>query len=503
MITIHKKFALLFIFILSLSSCDSLLDLEAENNFSLDDLSTTENIERAMSGAYYSLGGFSDGFSGGELYGGDFILISELISKRSDVAWLVSSGGADHEAFFNHDILRTNPIVEANWVRAYEVINLVNNILANLDNIDDTTVRNRVNGEALAIRGFLYFELVKLWAPQYSSANQTEPAIPLITNPVSSIDEVQVPSKATVGQIYSRVEDDLTTASSLLEAFGTNGVNISYYACQAFLARVSMQKNDFISALNYANNIINASEFTLLNNPLDAFNNLSNSPEDIFAIQQTLANNAGDRTTGVGITTYVSALTESGFGVLGIIDTHLFERSPNFTSPSFYQNDKRVQINLNTDESTTSNVINTAFYRNPVNTGLLASSKYIRADHVIPIIRLAEIYLIRAEALYELNPGTVNSDALADLNMIRSRAGIETLQSSDFIEAENFYDSISFERKRELLFEGHLLHDLRRTRMFKNDPEIVIGIERFGSNPLDSDLLLPIPQSETDASGLN
>ncbi len=503
MTTIYKKLAVLFIFVLSLSSCDSLLDLDAENNFSLEDLRTTENIERALSGAYYSLGGFSDGFSGGELYGGDFTLISELISKRSDIAWLVSSGGADHEAFINHDILRTNPIVEANWVRAYEVINLVNNILANLDNIDDATVKNRINGEALAIRGALYFELVKLWGPQYSTGNQSELAIPLITESVTSIDQVQDPVKATVGQIYTRVEDDLTAASALLESFGKNGVNLSYFACQGFLARVSMQKNDFTAAFNYANNILMANEFTLLNNPLDAFNNLSNSPEDIFAIQQTLANNAGDRTTGVGLTTYVSALTESGFGVLGIIDTHLFERSPNFTSPSFYSNDNRSQINLATDESTTSDLITTGFYRNPVNTGLLASSKYIRADHVIPVIRLAEIYLIRAEALYELNPTTINADALADLNVIRERAGIETLQTSDFMDADGFYDSISFERKRELLFEGHLLHDLRRTRMFKADPEIVIGIERFGANPLNSDLILPIPQSETDASGLN
>ncbi|MGB3468940.1 MAG: RagB/SusD family nutrient uptake outer membrane protein, partial [Cyclobacteriaceae bacterium] len=163
---LYRKLSFAILFVFSLSSCDSLLDLDAENNFTLDDLSTTENIERALSGAYYNLGGISDGFSGGELYGGDFILISELISKRSDIAWLVSSGGADHEGFVNHNILRTNPIVEANWVRSYETINVVNNILANLDNIEDTATRNRINGEALAIRGILYFEMLRLWAPQ-------------------------------------------------------------------------------------------------------------------------------------------------------------------------------------------------------------------------------------------------------------------------------------------------------------------------------------------------
>jgi len=503
MTTSYKNLAILLVFVSSLLSCDSLLDPEVDNNFSLEDFQNAESIEMALTGAYYNLGGFSDGFSGGELYGGDFLLMSELISKRSDVAWLVSSGGADHEGFINHDILKTNPIVEANWVRAYEVINLVNNILENLDNIEDNTLRNRINGEALAIRGILYFEMVRLWGPQYSASNASELAIPLITESVTSISDVKTPTKATVGNIYIQIESDLTTASSLLESFGKNGVNISYFACQAFLARVSIQMNDFSSALIYANTIINANEFTLLNSPLDAFNNLSNSPEDIFAIQQTLANNAGDRTTGVGITTYMSALTESGFGVMGIIDTHLYQKSPNFTSPSFSEDDERVQINLNVDESTTSASINTAFYRNPVNTGLLANSKYIRADHVIPIVRLAEIYLIRAEALYELNPSVVNTLALEDLNVVRNRAGLQSLLSTDFITSDNFYDSIAFERKRELFMEGHLLHDLRRTRIFKNDPEIVIGIERFGANPLDSELILPIPQSETDASGLD
>ena len=89
------------------------------------------------------------------------------------------------------------------------------------------------------------------------------------------------------------------------------------------------------------------------------------------------------------------------------------------------------------------------------------------------------------------------------MKSVTLRAGIPALNVTDFSSPEALYDSIFAERKRELLFEGHLLHDLRRTRMFKDDPEIVIGIRNFGRNPLDSDLLLPVPQSETDASGLN
>lgn len=498
MITSIKKISILVLFLCGITACDSLLDPEVDNNFSLNDFSNTENIQRALTGAYFNLGGFE----GGELYGGDFILITELISKRSDIGWLVSAGGADHEGFVNHDILKTNPIVEANWVRAYEVINTVNNILDNLDNISDAEDRNRINGEALAIRGILNFEMVRLWAPQYGPASATTPGTPILLNPVTSIEDIQVPERSTVEEVYNQSISDLSAASALLEPFGQNGVNISYYACEAFLARIRMQQNDFASALTHANNILNDNAYTLLNSPLDAFNNLSNSPEDIFAIQQTLANNAGDRSTGIGLTTYMSALEESGFGVFGIIDTHLFETSANFTNAGFARSDLRVQADLSTTTGTTSDQISTAFYRNPVNTGFLASSKYLRADHVIPVVRLAEIHLIRAESIYETNPGTISATALSDLNAIRTRAGLEALDVIDFASAENFYDSIVAERKRELFLEGHLLHDLRRTRQFKNDPEIVIGIKTFGANPLDTDLILPVPQSETDASGL-
>ena len=121
---------------------------------------------------------------------------------------------------------------------------------------------------------------------------------------------------------------------------------------------------------------------------------------------------------------------------------------------------------------------------------------------MIPVVRLAEIHLIRAESIYETNPGAISATALADLNTIRARAGLNELQVADFMTAESFYDSIMIERRRELFLEGHLLHDLRRTRQFKGDPEIVIGIKIFGENPLDEDLILPVPQSETDASGL-
>ena len=122
-----------------------------------------------------------------------------------------------------------------------------------------------------------------------------------------------------------------------------------------------------------------------------------------------------------------------------------------------------------------------------MNTSLLSSSKFIAADRVIPKIRLAEIYLSRAEILYEQDIKAVNPIALSDLNVVRNRAGLPSLVETDFFNSFAFYDSLILERKRELIYEGVLFHDLKRWK--SKIGQTVATAPKF---------ILPIPQSETD-----
>ena len=420
---------ILTIFILLASGCSEILDIEADGTISGDLLTNDETIEESLIGAYYSLGGIADGISGGELLGGDFIVIPTLMAHAQGMEIFWSSVQApDYANFIDKDIITTNIRVAENWKRAYEVINAVNNILLNINNVSDAN-KDRIQGEALAIRGVLYFEMVRLWAPQYDApgVNPTSDlAIPILTEPIVTVDQIETPTLSTIDQVYNQAEDDLIAASTLLMPLGKNGIRLNYYTCQAYLARLSLQKGEFTDARTYADNVIESGEFTLTSTPMAAFNNTSNSSEDIFAIQQTLANNTGDRSSGSGITTFYSSLLESGLGVLGILRFSL-NTSFLINSPKFNSNDLRGTVDLTADSSTTSNQITTAFYRNVYNTALISSAKVIRADNVLPVVRLSEMYLTRAEASFESLGSVVTQEAVDDLNMIRSRAGISTL----------------------------------------------------------------------------
>lgn len=497
-----RIYTLLLLTLLAGSACEKLLDIQPEGTISGSVLTDATSIQQALNGAYYNLGGIHNGASGGELLGGDFIVIPMLLGHLGgqEITWESVLAGGYVQFANSEEVSALNDRVAANWLRAYETLSMVNDILANVSKIADNNIRNRVEGEALAMRGVLYFEMVRLWAPQYADDTQNSPALPLLTEPVLSVADIGVEPFATVGQVYTQAQTDLEQASVLLQPFGKNGTGLSYYACQAWLCRLHMQKNDYPAAVTAANNVINGNTYQLTGSALDAFNNPSNSTEDIFAIQQTLANNAGDRSAGNGITAFYSSLNESGLGVLGVLST-AFSSPFLVNQPDFEDEDVRGSFQTGVTATTPVSSITAAFYRNQINNldELWSSSKYLRGDHVIPVIRLAEVHLNRAEALFESNPDVINPTALTDLNATRTRAGLSALQATDFADALAFYDALVLERKRELFLEGHLLHDLKRRRSYLEDEDIFVGSLFNRIDPLT--LTLPVPQAERNVRG--
>lgn len=483
---------------LHISSCEQLLDIEEEGQITGNVLSDTESIEKALTGAYYNLGGTNDGGAGGELFGGDFILIPTLFAHLPGQEYIwTSSQATDYLVFTerngnpNVKIIANNARVQANWVRAYETLNQVNSILTNLQNISDANDRNRIEGECLAIRGMLYFEMVRLWGPDYQIGSNV-PAIPLILDPFTEIADIQTPTLATVAAVYNQVELDLEEASSLLEPFGKNGSRLNQATCEAYLARLSLHKQDFSAAYDHADKVISSNLYSLMPEPYLVFNNVNNSTEDIFAIQQSLNNNSGDRTSGTGIVSFMSSLTASGIGQFAIIASAL-NNDFLLNSPIFNIGDRRAGFITSADASTTTSDLGPALlYNNIANNdaSILSSAKYTSAANVIPVVRLAELYLTRAEAVYQTSG--VTQAVIDDLNTIRSRAGIPTVDLADFAgNPTAFMDSVKLEKKREFIYEGQLLHDLRRW-------QDLIGNQFQREDPLDNEFLFDIPQSERD-----
>lgn len=492
--TIYKSI-ILSIPVLFILGCNDLLDVEAENSLSGNVFVTDQNFEDALNGAYVNLGGIYDGVDGGELYGGGFQLMGTLLSRqKNSLFFWRSSEAPNYQDFMDKDVLDINLTVESNWRRAYETINIVNGILTNISNMDNASLKARVEGEALAIRGLLYFELVRFWGPQYETSTLGDLAVPILLEPVNDVNDLPDLTRATVNNVYTRAITDLEDAEALLAGVALDRSRINVDVCRAFLARIAMQQNDFNTALGYLNQIVPS--YNLTTSAMGAFNNTSVSTEDVFVIQQNTESTAGNAATRSGLVAHLSSIPGVGFAAMNINYEVLLSKIAQ-NSPKFYPADDRyvLQNDLEVTSSLSDIQPSASFYNDVINTTTVSTAKFLRTDANIPVIRLAELLLSRAEATLEDGgyASPVTGTALSDLNTVRTRAGLTALL--DTLTADEFYDSLIVERNRELIFEGVYFHDLKR---WEANGRRLFSIDVF--SPLDPALILPIPQAECDAS---
>ncbi|MEJ0030084.1 MAG: RagB/SusD family nutrient uptake outer membrane protein [Bacteroidota bacterium] len=145
---------------------------------------------------------------------------------------------------------------------------------------------------ALFIRGSVYFELVRFFGQPYSSGStNTNLAVPLVLKPTNAITDESYPTRATVEQIYQQVIADLTRAESLMLEYAEsddgseNDPYATHGAAAAILSRVYLGMGDFANARDAADRVIASGNYSLTDTYEEAFNNASNSTEDIFAMQ--------------------------------------------------------------------------------------------------------------------------------------------------------------------------------------------------------------------------
>jgi len=429
-------------------ACSDELEIDPQQAISTTTVfSSDANVKRALLGAYDGLSGYNANLnipSAGVMLGGDMQIISELMASGGEITWVGTFNF--YREIFGKLIPTNNPIVRDNWTGGYYTINICNNILAALALVNEED-RNRIEGETLFIRGTAYFELVKLFAKPYSAGNTTTNlGVPIVLTGTTTITEESEVPRATVEQVYQRVIEDLTDAESLLPE--SNGVFANKVAAAAMLSRVYLQQEDFVGARDAANRAIEYNQFQLTGTFAEAFNNTSNSVEDVFAFQVSAQD--GDN------------------------NMQLF-----WSIPAYGARDGDVEVNqehlaLYDDEDDRLAL----FY---LGAGAVRSGKWRDQFTVLPVIRLAEMYLTRAEANVRLGT-SVGDSPLNDINLIRQRVSLPELTMVTL-------DDILRERKLELAHEGQGLHDLKRLRA---------PVE--GLNYNDNRLVLPIPQREINAN---
>ncbi|MCL2739037.1 MAG: RagB/SusD family nutrient uptake outer membrane protein, partial [Bacteroidales bacterium] len=152
------------------------------------------------------------------------------------------------------------------FAACYVIIYAANEILARVDNIDGTDAeKQKIKGEALALRGLMHFELVRLFSQAYAG-NENDPlGIAYKTNP----DIYELPARETLRTTYDMIIDDLLSACSLLTPANTAGhapYRIDHWSAKAILARVYMAQLDYAKARPLLADIINNSGYTILSN---------------------------------------------------------------------------------------------------------------------------------------------------------------------------------------------------------------------------------------------
>ncbi len=420
------------------AACDQLLDLEPYQSISEDiTLESDLNVKKVLNGAYTQ-------FDDPSIYGGCILRNAELLGAGGECLWTGTYTGP--RQIFNKQMNASNEDAANQWLDSYEVINIANNVLSALSVVDEKD-RERVEGEALFLRSLMFFDLVRFYAQQYKiGETNTQYGIPLVLKPTRGIDEQSFVGRSTVEEVYNQVITDLGTAALKLPE--NNGVYASKGAANALLARVYLQKGDYANARDAASMVIESGKYKLMPTYEEVFNNDDNTSEDIFATQIT----SQDRMSSM--TEFFSVPEFGGRdGDVEILEAHL-----NLYSPG----DQRREL----------------FFEG---NGGMRSGKWNNMYGVVNLIRLAEMYLIRAECNIRLNT-EVGDKPVNDYNAIHTRAGLKGALAVTL-------EDILLERRLELSFEGFRIHDQRRLHL---------NVGSLSYN--DPRLVFPIPARETEAN---
>ncbi|WP_073081904.1 RagB/SusD family nutrient uptake outer membrane protein [Chitinophaga jiangningensis] len=394
-----------------MQACNSKLDINPSDSVSSDEaLSDYSGITAALNGVY-------DVLQQTEYYGRNYLVMTEA---NADNIYIAASNSNRFLSSFRHDYASVDADVRDFWSAAYTGIMRANRVLEAVDGISATQEqKNIAKGEALFLRALMHFDLVNVFARPYAQGGGSQPGVPLKLKYV-----IDQPARATVKEVYDQVIADLVQAKELLSGVGEATKNhASKYAAEALLARVYLQKGDKANAIVEATNVINAG-FTLQPSGVDYYN-VPNSNEEIFTLIYQDAETTGSDNLG-------NMYQKPGYGD--------FRVSPDLMSTFDAADSRRVYFDKLGDED-----VNRKFSGQSGKQGMTSPK----------LLRLAEMYLIRAEANSTANPAA----AIEDVNVIREKRNLDKLTG---VAPAAVLDSVLAESRREFMFEGHRYFDLIR-----------------------------------------
>ncbi len=462
-----------FFFIASsfiLCSCVKIIERQSpQNSISADDLANDPaSIRAALNGAYSSL-------LSGNYMGLRYWALSELYADNLNWTGTFPSFGQ----FFNKNLLADNVEISNMWLQIYTSINRCNTTIeAAIKNTSGFTGKNPLIAEARALRAYNYFNLLRLWGGNENGYNKgNDPSgrtwgVPIRTKPTLKLEDAAPIARSTEAEVWNQILSDLDPVEVIANLETVGNLRITQSAALALRARVQLYRENWAEAESLATSVIGTTTSLSVNINFATGGLYTNLYGATAPSGEVLWSLPFDPTNQNAIAFFYLPASLGGRNeigaTIGLRDAHEpndGRRIINFTQPPYPPGFPNAP-----------NVSQKTLKYTRVSTG----------DDYFHHIRLAEVFLIRAEARARI--GTNLAGAAADLNVVRTRAGLPNTTAAT---QSDLLDAILQERRVELAHEGHRLFDLRRYGR----------LDLLGMTTNSFRVRLPIPLTEILRSG--
>jgi hypothetical protein len=482
---------LAFVGVVGLLACNKLAENPAGTIVAAQFYKTQADAVAAVNAVYTTLN--SDPAGDFPIYGRELNLMTDNASDNQNFS--PSNTNPDVRAMSTITYVSQNGRILKNWQQHYYGINradiAIDGVGATAASAFTTAgLQARLIGEAKFIRALLYFNLVRLFGP-----------VPLVLHNPKGVDvaSLQV-ARSSRDSVYAQIVGDLQDAVGALPATYSSADigRVTSGAAHALLAKVYVTRGQWAAAQTELLKVLTAGSFAgatgnygyaLFANYKDAFAKATkNGVEHVFSVQY--------QTQGgeMGATQYLSqSFTSFNTGSYPIdipadsSVSQLFAATDTRKAVTFYTS----QYNAATGQTVVFNNPYTPYLNkfvdysiNPLNNQSISGINY-------PVIRYAEILLLYAEVLNEINGGPT-ADAYTAINLVRARANVPALPTG--LGVADFRDAVFVERRKEFIQEGQRWFDLvRRGGAFYLAAQHKIAAHAAATL---ADTLYPIPITE-------
>lgn len=453
----------------SYTGCDSFLDVKPKSSMAEDDIFTSEvGYQQALTGVYASM-------ATRELYGDQLSMGFVSAMAQNYVATAHGFVFAASTAL-NFETDEVKGISEAVWSNSYNAIAGINNILAHIDTKGSVFTEDNyalIKGEALGLRAYLHFELLRLYAPTVSSGVDLQ-SIPYLTTIGAGAKKPE-----SVGGFVDKILKDLDEAKQLLDKVDPifkKDHNRRFYmnaiAVTGLRARVNLYAGNNEQAYQDAQTVIKSEILQFVTNAeISAAAGVKDrlfSKEQLFSVR-TLKMKDWVETGSNAYFKYTTSLSSNNLTRTRANFQTLYETATGGSTDYRYvyliENDAVV-----------------AFCSKYWQTWS-GTNRVDRLDQTVPLLRLSEMYYIAAET------APVVSEGVQLLNIVRKNRGLGDLNATGADKAF-LTNEITKEYQKEFYAEGQLFYYYKRLNF---------GRMQFASKTLSSkSYIIPIPESETE-----